>query len=161
MSDEIARQQALIVLESASRHLARGEIADAILAYERSLGLWPTAEAYVGLGQTYGLSQRHDEAIECCHKAIAIDPDFGRAYNDIGVYLMELKRWEEAVPWLKKATKITSDAVQQKAYFNLGRVYRRLGQYATALRYLDQAIALDPFYRPAIQAKFGLLAKMN
>ena len=54
MSDEIDRQQAMIIVERASRHLAKGEIADAKLAFERSLAVWPTAEAHVGLGQTYG-----------------------------------------------------------------------------------------------------------
>jgi Tfp pilus assembly protein PilF len=161
MSDEIARQQALIILERAKRFLAKGEIADATLAYERSLVVWPTADAYVGLGQTYGMTQRQDEAIECCHKAIAVDAAFCQAYNDIGVYLVELNRWEEAVPWFEKAMKAARCDSPEQPLFNLGRVYTHLGQYATALRYLDNAIALDPFYRPAIWAKFGLLAKTN
>jgi tetratricopeptide (TPR) repeat protein len=76
----------------------------------------------------------------------------------MGLYLIEAKRWEEAIPWLEEASRY--DAPQQ-AYFNLGRAYTRLGQYATALRYLDLSIAQDPFHRPAIWAKFALLAKMN
>jgi tetratricopeptide (TPR) repeat protein len=161
MSDDIARQQALIILERARRHLSNGEVADAILACERSLALWPTAEAYVSLGQSYALTQRRDEAIECCHKAIEVDPTVGRAYNDIGVYLIESSRWEEAIPWLEKASKATRNDSLEQTFFNLGRVYRRLGQYATALNYLDQSLALDPFNRPIIWAKFALLAEMN
>ena len=161
MTDELARQQALVVLESANRHLEKGEIADAILSYRRSLGLWPTAEAYVGLGQAYGLTQRHDEAIACCHKAIATDPTLGRAYNDIGVYLIDTNRWEEAIPWLEEATRSAGYETPRLAYFNLGRVYTHLGQYATASKHLEQAIELDPFHRPAVWAKFALLAKMN
>ncbi len=161
MSDEIARQQALIVLERADRHLAKGEIADAMLAYERSLAIWPTAEAYVGLGQAYGLTQRQDEAIEFCQKAIGIDPDFGQAYNDVGVYMIESNRWEEAIPWLEKATRAPRYDSPQQPYLNLGRVYTRLRQYRTALSYLDQSLRLDPFHRPAIWAKFALLARVN
>jgi Tfp pilus assembly protein PilF len=161
MSDEIARQQALIILERADRYLARGEIADAMLTYERSLAVWPTAEAYVGLGQTYGMTRRKEEAIECCHKAIDVDPAFGQAYNDIGVYLFDSNRLEQAIPWFEKAMKATRYDAREQPLFNLGRTYARLGQYATALRYLDQSIALDPFQQPAIWAKFTLLAKMN
>ena len=161
MSDEIARQQALIIFERANRLLVRGEIADAMLAYERSLAVWPTAEAYVGLGQTFGMTQRQDKAIECCQKAIDADPTFGQAYNDIGVYLVESNRWEESIPWFEKAMKAARYKSPEQPPFNLGRVYTRLGQYATALRCLDQAIALDPFHRSAISAKFALLAKMN
>lgn len=161
MSDEIVRQQALIVCESAKRSLAKGEIADAILAFERSLAIWPTAEAYVGLGQAYGMTHRQEEAIECCQKAIDIDPAFGRAYNDIGVYFIESNRWEEAIPWLEKATKATRNESPQQPFFNLGRAYSHLRQYRTALQHLDHALALDPFNRPVIWAKYALLAKMN
>ena len=161
MSDEIARQQALIILERADRFRTRGEIADAMLTYKRSLAVWPTAEAYVGLGQTYGMTGRQEDAIECCQKAIDVDPTYGNAYNDIGIYLTESNRWQEAIPWFEKALKATRYEAREQALFNLGRAYTRLGQYATALRYLDQSIAVDPFHRPAIWAKFALLAKMN
>jgi tetratricopeptide (TPR) repeat protein len=161
MSDEIARQQALIVMQRANRHLAKGEIADARLAFERSLALWPTPEAYVGLGQTYGMTNRHDEAIEWCQKAIEVDPAFGQAYNDIGVYLIESHRWEEAIAWLEKALRANRYDSPGQPLYNLGRVYIHLGQYRTALRYLDQSIAIDPFDRPAIWAKFSLLARSN
>lgn len=161
MSDEIARQKALIILEGGQRHLAKGEIADAMLAFERSLAVWPTAEAYVGLGQTYGMTRRQDEAIECCQKAIDVDPSFGEAYNDIGVYLIESKRLDEAIPWLEKAVEAERYDSPEQPFFNLGRVYTRLGQYATALQHLDQSITHDPFHRPAIWAKYSLLARMN
>ena len=33
-----------------------------------------------------------------------MDPDFGNPYNDIGAYLIEMGRLDEAIPWLEKAT---------------------------------------------------------
>ena len=161
MSDEIARQQAMIFLERADRHLANGEFADAIILYERSLATWPTAEAYSGLGRAYGMTNRHEEAIELCQKAIDVDPAFGKPYNDIGLYLIELRRWAEAVPWLEKAVKAERYDSPHLPFFNLGRAYGRLGQFRTALDYLDRSLDLDPFHRPAIWAKYALLAKMN
>ena len=47
---------------------------------------------------------RLEEAIEECHKAIAVDPTFGNPYNDIGAYLIEMGRLDEAIPWLERAT---------------------------------------------------------
>ena len=35
-----------------------------------------------------------------------IDPEFGTPYNDIGVYLMERERLDEALPWLQKAKQV-------------------------------------------------------
>lgn len=161
MSDEIEKQQAMILLERAYRHQMKGELADAIILYERSLATWPTAEAYTFLGWTYSMNNRYEEAIENCHKAIEVDPTFGNPYNDIGAYLIELSRWEEAIPWLIKATKAERYDSPHFPLMNLGRVYTYLGQYRTALDYLDQSIRLDPFHRPAIWAKYALLAKMN
>ncbi|UCG24107.1 MAG: tetratricopeptide repeat protein [Chloroflexota bacterium] len=161
MSDEIARQQSMILLERGYRHQMKGEVADAIILYERSLETWPTAEAYTFLGWTYSMTNRYDEAIECCKKAIEVDPTFGNPYNDIGAYLIELKRWEEAIPWLEKAAAAGRYDSPQYPYLNLGRVYGHMGQYRTALRYLDQALILDPFYRAAVWTKHTLLAKMN
>ncbi len=161
MSDDIARQQAMILLERAYRHQMKGELADAIILYERSIATWPTAEAYTFLGWTYSMTDRYEEAIDYCHKAIAVDPTFGNPYNDIGAYLIKLRRWEEAIPWLEKAITAERYKSPQYPYLNLGRVYEQLGQYRTALGYLDDALQLDPFHTPTVWAKHALLAKMN
>jgi Tfp pilus assembly protein PilF len=161
MSDEIARQQALILLERANRHLAKGEFADAMIVYNQSLATWPTSSAYIGLGQVYSRLDRNDEAIDCCQKAIAIDSTLGEPYNDLGVYLINLGRWEEAIPWLEKATEAESYDSPQLPQLHLGHIHSHLGHYGTALMHLDRSIELDPFHRPAIWAKFALLAKMS
>ena len=161
MSDEIARQQALILLKRANRHLAKGEFADAMIVYRRSLATGPTSEAYVGLGQVYSRLDRHEEAIECCRQAVDNDSTLGGPYNDIGIYLIELGRWEEAIPWLEKATHAEYYDSPQLPHWHLGRIHTHLGHYRTALRHLDRSIKLDPFHRPAIWAKFTLLAMMS
>jgi tetratricopeptide (TPR) repeat protein len=69
--------------------------------------------------------------------------------------------WEEAIPWLEKATMASRYEAPQYPYVNLGRVYEHLGRFQTALTCYDKALALDPFYRAAIWAKFQLLGKMN
>ena len=51
----------------------------------------------------YSFQGRPDDAIAECKIAIAVDPDFGNPYNDIGAYLIELGREEEAVTWLERA----------------------------------------------------------
>lgn len=161
MSDDVSKQQALMLVDRAHRHQMRGEYADAIILYERSLALWPTAEAHTFLGWTYSMMNRYDEAIECCKKAIEVDPDFGNPYNDIGAYLIELNRWEEAIPWLEKATKAPRYESPQFPQLNLGRVYERLGRFKTAMACYDKAINIDPFYRMAVWAKFNLVGRMN
>lgn len=161
MSDEIQREQAMILFERAYRHQTRGEFGDAILLYQRSLAVCPTGEAYTFLGWTYSMMARYDEAIEACRRAIEVDPDFGNPYNDIGAYLIELDQWQEAIPWLEKATVATRYEAPQFPHLNLGRVYEHLGRYRTALESYNRALAIDPFYRTAVWAKYQLLGKIN
>ncbi|MBP7997659.1 MAG: tetratricopeptide repeat protein [Chloroflexi bacterium] len=161
MTENIAREQAIVLIERAQRLQMQGQFADAIVLYKRSLDLFPTAEAWTFLGWTYSMMERYAEAIAVCQKAIELDPTFGNPYNDIGAYLIELNQWEEAIPWLVKATKAPRYEVPQFPHLNLGRVYEHLGQYRTALRYFEQALAIDPFYRPASVAKYQLLGRLN
>ena len=161
MSDEIQRQQALILLDRAYKHQMRGEFGYAIMLYKRSIETFPTAEAHTFLGWTYSMMERYEEAIEACQQAIEVDPDFGNPYNDIGAYLIELERWEEAIPWLEKATQAPRYDSPQFPHMNLGRVYQHLGDYERALACYERAIEIDPFYRTAIWAKYDLLARMN
>ena len=161
MSEKIQREQAMMLLERAYKHQMRGEFADAMILYERSLELFPTAEAHTFLGWTYSMMDRYEEAIEECKRAIAVDATFGNPYNDIGAYLIELERWEEAIPWLEKATEAPRYENPQFPHLNLGRVYEHQGDVSQALRCYGEAIAIDPFYRTAIWAKYELLGKLN
>jgi tetratricopeptide (TPR) repeat protein len=161
VSENLNKQQAMVLFERAYRHQIKGEYGNAIVLYERSLSMHPTAEAHTFLGWTYSLLNRYDEAIEACHKAIEVDPEYGNPYNDIGAYLIELDKWEEAIPWLEKATTAPRYEAPQYPHMNLGRVYAHLGRYRTALACYDKAIKIDPFYRTAVWAKYALLAEMN
>jgi tetratricopeptide (TPR) repeat protein len=161
MSDEIQRQQAMILLDRAYKHQMRGEFGHAIMLYKRSIETFATAEAHTFLGWTYSMMDRYEEAIEACQKAIEVDPTFGNPYNDIGAYLIELERWEEAIPWLEKATQASRYESPQFPHMNLGRVYQHLGDFERALACYERAIEIDPFYRTAIWAKYDMLAGMN
>lgn len=160
MSD-IRRQQASVFFERAYRHQMRGEFGDAIHLYKRSIELYPTAKAHTFLGWTFGMMQRYEEAIEECEKAIEIDPDFGNPYNDIGSYLIEQDKWDEAIPWLEKAIIAPDYESPQFPHLNLGRVYQRKGAYHRALDYFNRALEIDPLYRAALASKFALLGRLN
>jgi tetratricopeptide (TPR) repeat protein len=162
VSDEnIDRQQAKILMGRAFRHQENGELADAILLYKRSIALFPTAEAYTLLGWSYSMISLYDEAIATCKKAIDIDPAYGNPYNDIGAYLIELDRWEDAIPWLEEATTAPRYNSPEYAYMNLGRVYEHLGDLFEALAYYNRALAAAPMYLPAQWAKNALLGRLN
>ena len=104
----------------------RGELDEALEAYQRSLTLHPTAEAMTFYGWTLSFQGRIEEAIEACKKAIEIDPDFGNPYNDIGAYLLQLGRPAEAIPWLERATRAPRYDSPQFPHANMGTAYEAL-----------------------------------
>jgi Tfp pilus assembly protein PilF len=144
MTEAERRERAMELFEQAYAHQMRKELDDAIRLYQESLALYPTAEAHTFLGWVYSFQGRLDEAIAECHKAIAVDPDFGNPYNDIGVYLIERGDLDGAVPWLEKAKQAPRYEPRHFPYMNLGRVYLQRGRWQDALRELEAAVRLAP-----------------
>ncbi len=135
--------QAAYILQSA------GELERAADAYERSVRLFATAEAHTFLGWTYSYMGRYDEAIRECEQAIGVDPAFGNPYNDIGAYLIELGRLDEAIPWLEKAVAASRYCCYFYAHTNLARVYLHKRMPEKARRSLQAALRVNPEYAPA------------
>jgi len=129
-----------------------GHYEEAIRLLRRSLEIEPTAEAYTFLGWTYSHLGDYPRAIEEAEKAVRIDPDFGNPYNDIGVYLIELGREDEAIPYLEKAMRAKRYCCYQFPHFNLGRIYLKKGVYEKARREFLKSLAIDPDYAPARRA---------
>lgn len=129
-----------------------GDYKGAIDAFRASIGIRPTAEAYTYLGWSLSHLGDLEKAIEQCKQAIRLDPEFGNPYNDIGVYLIDLDRAEEAVPWLKKAISAKRYCCYQFPHFNLGRVRLKQGRIEEAKRSFEKALQHDPRYFPALAA---------
>jgi len=102
-----------------------GDLAGAIQLYQASLAELPTAEAHTFLGWVYSFERRYDEAIAECKRAIAVDPTFGNPYNDIGCYLIELGRDDDAIAWLKRAMDAPRYEAPQFPHVNLRGFTRR------------------------------------
>jgi tetratricopeptide (TPR) repeat protein len=139
----------------------KGDLDEAIALYQRSIALWPTAEAHTFLGWTYSFQNKYQEAIEECLRAIEVDPTFGNPYNDIGAYLIELDRWPEAIPWFEKALKAPRYESYFFPHFNMGRVFEQQKQWKKAEECYRNAIRLNSQYRLAVAALNRLLARWN
>ena len=145
----------------AYEHQMSGRLDEAIECYRRSINLEPTAEAHTFLGWTYSFKRDYDRAIAECKHAIGVDPDFGNPYNDIGAYLIELGRWDEAIPWFQKAIDAPRYDPRQFPHFNLSRIYSMRYEYAKAIEHLRKALELEPSYPIARRELAKLLAWMN
>lgn len=146
------REEALRLLEEGNRRHRHGDVEGAKEKYKESIEVLPTADAHTFLGWMYGIQGRLRLAIRHCKIAIDLDPDFGNPYNDIGVYLIELDRPDEAIPWLEKAIESERYCCYQFPHFNLGRVRFMQGNFVAARRSFEQALRHDPDYLPARMA---------
>ena len=129
-----------------------GRYQAAVDSFRESIEILPTAEGHTFLGWSLSMLGHIEEALAECKKAIALDPDYGNPYNDIGVYLMELGRPDEAVPWFEKAISAKRYCCYQFAHFNLGHVRLKQGNYHAAKRSFEEALQHDPDYLPARMA---------
>ncbi|HYE99254.1 MAG TPA: tetratricopeptide repeat protein [Planctomycetota bacterium] len=138
-----------------------GRLDEAIALYRASIEAEPSAEAHTFLGWAYSHQNRYDEAIAECRKAIATDPDFGNPYNDIGAYLLELGKADEAIPWLEKALEAPRYDPRHFPHVNLARAYAARFEYDLAVKHLEKALEIEPGYPPAARQLSKLLARMN
>jgi len=76
-----------------------------------------------------------EKAIEYYQAYLTMYPDSASAYNNLGRVYMQMERWQEAVPVLKRAIELDPDTMP--TYYSLNEVYvDHLGE-------LDAAIALS------------------
>ncbi len=134
------------VFRLAHIHQMLGDLENAERLYLRSLEAYPTSEAHTFLGWTYSFLNRLEDAMRECRRAIDVDPTLGNPYNDIGAYLIELGRADEAIAWLKKATHAERYCCPFYAHCNLGRVYMMRGDLVAAREAFARALDVNPEY---------------
>ncbi len=150
--DAERRALAIEIFNKARLLHKQGELELAATLYQRSIEIYPTAEAHTNLGWVYSLQQRWHEAIAECRSAIKLDPDYGNPYNDIGAYLIEQGKPEAAIDWLVKATQCRRYHSHHFAWYNLGRAWAAMELYSRARECFQNALDIEPGYRQAEDA---------
>ncbi|EPZ36186.1 TPR-like protein [Rozella allomycis CSF55] len=72
---------------------------EAIKLYTEAIGLYPKSAIYFGNSQ----QGKYDQAIEDCHQALKIDPNYTKAYSRLGLAFLQLHNYEKSVENYKKA----------------------------------------------------------
>ena len=85
-----------------------------------------TVKEWVKKGDTLVTSGMYEEAIECCDKALEIDPGVGPAWYNKGVALTRLEKYEDAIGCYDKALEINPDLEIAKKYRTLAET--KLGE---------------------------------
>lgn len=138
------QERAIELIGEAMKLQMAEEFDAAIRLYRESIALYPTADAHTYLGWAYSFKGRLNEAIAQCEIAIEIDPEFGNPYNDIGVYLMQQQKPDDAIPWLDRAKNAKRYEPRHFPYINLGRIYLTKGMIQKALEEFGGALQINP-----------------
>ncbi|MBK9795145.1 MAG: tetratricopeptide repeat protein [Holophagaceae bacterium] len=146
------RQDAMEWVGKAYQLHMKGEVDKAIALYTKSIEIHPTAEAYTFRGWARSFEKDYASAIEDCHRAIDLDPEFGNPYNDIGAYYVEQGEPDEAIPWLRMALKAKRYDSYCFPHFNLGRVFEAKEQLDKALEHFRASLDENPGYALAAKA---------
>lgn len=157
INDEKARQAFL-----RGYHLQmEGSLKEAIVAYKQSLRYEETAEAHTFLGWALSHQDELEKAIDRCHRAIQVDPDFGNPYNDIGVYQLKRGNLEEARQWFKEALQAPRYENYCFPHFNLGRIHLHRGHFAGAAHHFKEALKEQSDFDKANKALQRIKHRMN
>jgi serine/threonine protein kinase/tetratricopeptide (TPR) repeat protein len=138
-------------------HRVTGKYELALQEYQRALQLDPrSAEAQIGLAQSFDSAGRTADAENAFRKAIALRPDSWSNYVAFGNFLDDHQHYDEAAAQYKRAIQLTPD--NSAIYLNLAAAYIDKGDpglFAEAEQLLRKSISLDPTY--AAYANLGYL----
>jgi Tfp pilus assembly protein PilF len=147
-----SREQALALFREAYRCQREGRYDQAIQLYTESILVFPTAEALTFRGWAKSFRGQFLDAIADCHSAIEVDPSYGNPYNDIGAYLIELGRCDEAISWLEKAIHAPRYEARCYPFMNLGRIFMSRGELRRARLCFTKSLEIQENFSPALRA---------
>ncbi len=105
-------------------------------------------ETSLETAKSFFKQNKHQGAIDACHKILATDSNSIEALKLIAKSFLATRKIEDARLYLKKALKIQSD--DYEVIKDLGNTYKALGDSNSAKNYYQQAIAINGSYAPAL-----------
>jgi tetratricopeptide (TPR) repeat protein len=132
---------------------------DAAKTYQAAIEHDRNAAAYFRFaGALHALGRRH-EAETAVREAIALNPSFAEAHNNLGILLLSRGVVSEAVHEFQVA--ISLNARYATAYNNLGTANKANGDLTNAEEAFRKAIAIKPHYAEAVTNLGALLEELN
>lgn len=115
---------------------------EASKAYERTVEMEPTAEAYVCLGASYEQQELYDKAITQYRAALKLDRDYDDAWYGLGVCLMAQEKYFESIHFFTRAIELTPE--DDAYWLGLATAEYETGNLVSSLEAYEQACNLNP-----------------
>lgn len=91
---------------------------------------------------------RYDQAEAALRKALTFNPEDHRAWYDLGLTLMELGKWEEAIIAFEEGVRLTKyGEFYPNSVFQIGRCLARLGRWKEAMARYERVLEIRDWQR--------------
>lgn len=130
-------QLGLGYLQKGETERAKGPLGEALKIDSRS------EAAHVALALVFQQEGETKSAEQHFRSALASAPNNARILNNYGAFLMEQKRYGEALEYFQKASEDTFYSERSRVFENLGLAYRRLDRTEDAKVHFERALRLN------------------
>lgn len=131
------------LLAEGDRLYVSGALAEAVKAYENAAMIDPeSAVAHFKLGRGYAGLDLADQAEKCYRSALAVQPTYPEAANNLGVIVFERREFAEAERLYRCALAERVDYFEP--HLNLGQVLIEMERFVEARYYFGRACELAP-----------------
>jgi tetratricopeptide (TPR) repeat protein len=138
----------------------KGDLAGAIVSYDRSIALEPTYElSHYNLGIALDENHQEDEALAQFQQAAALNPDDAEPVNHIGTIAFRQGRVADAIDAARKTIVIRPRFAPY--HFNLGNAYKQADRLDDAAAEYREALRLKPTYADAHNSLGVILAQQG
>lgn len=134
------------IWKQAEGELGKGE-RDAALATAKAAvqAASDNPDAWWLLSYVHGQRGEYSQAEAACREGLRLSPEHAGLYNDLGLALIHLERFEDGVEAFRRAVKYSEDgAPLALARSNLGWALLRSGKTDEAIEELNEALRLQP-----------------
>ena len=130
-----------------TKYINLADYNNAINALEQLQEIEESASTYFDLAFCYQKKNKPYKALEFYQKTLELDPNEFNAYNNLGLILRDLKRFDDAEKALMLSLKIQPD--NHLALNNLGIVEEVKGRFDEAIGLFLNAVKINPNYAEA------------
>ncbi|KAH8805718.1 hypothetical protein F5884DRAFT_800316 [Xylogone sp. PMI_703] len=122
-------------------HLKR-ETDLAFLAHELIEASWESPQAWCVLGNSWSLARDHEQALRCFKRATQLNKSFAYAFTLQGHEHVANEEYDKALASYRLG--ISADKRHYNAYYGVGRVYEKLGNFEKAYSHFQAASTINP-----------------
>lgn len=137
-----SRDLATVYNNRGTSYMLNGQYDQAILDFDRSIGLDRDYRTYNNRGMAYAGKGQYDRAIADYSQSIALKPDYATALSNRGSAYLDIGEYDRAISDFERAISFAPDS--HRAFKGRGIAFAAKGQYERAIGDFNRAIAIKP-----------------